>query len=415
MSKRSFIFSVLITISHYYDYHLFGLLASKISEYFIPKSNVTTQLMHTYFIMMLSVTAKSIGSIILGRIGDIYGRTSTFTIGLLGTASASLFVAILPGYESIGLFSSFGLLLSRMLICAFTASGSDGIRLFVHEKIGKKYKCFGSGIVRASLYLGSFIASLSVWVFTLDVMPEYAWRISFALGGILGVLVVVLQRVTLSAIDETLVKNIEYHKYKDASIFQIISNNFYLFVVALLLAGAIGSCNQFNIIFFGTYIFKILRYLDESTMKYYTIMAIALQLLFSIIAGYLADIVGRKFVATISTLCLLCAIICMAYVINTGRISASLYFVICIFLPFLMIPGLFFLKQSIPLAIRYRMFSLAHALGSILISGPTAWVATTLYSNTSISWLPMIYFLVIIIIMITTIYLIDLHSKKLKT
>ena len=84
----------------------------------------------------------------------------------------------------------------------------------------------------------------------------------------------------------------------------------------------------------------------------------------------------------------------------------ALYQALLILLPILTMPALAFLKQSIPTIIRYRIFSMAHAIGSVVFSSPTPFYSTLLFEATGISWIPMVYFLVIIVAIITTIYIV---------
>ncbi|KJV57178.1 major Facilitator Superfamily protein [Orientia chuto str. Dubai] len=412
MNKKSLALSMLVTLAHYYDYYLFGLLASQISECFIVKSDSITQLKNTYLIMGMAILGKAIGAVILGRIGDLYGRNATFSISLIGTAGGSLLISILPCYDAIGVLSVFGLLLARISICMFTSPGTDGVRLYVYETIGDKYKCLGTGIVNASTNCGSFIASLSALFFTLDMMPKYSWRFAFILGGIFGGCVLIIRRVFAQSIqDDQIMKHCKYLQYKNCSIWQIIHKNLSIFILAILMAGTIGSTNQFCTIFFGTYVFKILQYLNEATAKYYVTLGLAIQMLFAIIGGYIADITCKKLVSSIAACCLGIVIAIIAYIINLGKFMPSLYLTMCMLIPFLTMPALVFLKGSIPQPIRYRLFSAAHACGSSLISGPTTFIATSLYQLGG-TWWPMIYFFIIIAIMITVIYLLDYYSQK---
>ncbi|MGV2431991.1 MAG UNVERIFIED_CONTAM: hypothetical protein LVQ98_00915 [Rickettsiaceae bacterium] len=101
---------------------------------------------------------------------------------------------------------------------------------------------------------------------------------------------------------------------------------------------------------------------------------------------------------------MICSII-MLFSIKSGHMLPFGYFSMMITLPILTMPALAFLKQSIPKIIRYRIFSLAHAIGSMCISSPTPFFSTLLYDVTNISWAPMVYFITIILAIITTIYL----------
>lgn len=381
----------------YYDHHLFGFLAAKISKYFIPATDPVVQLLNAYFIMAISVVAKPIGALVLGRVGDLYGRSTTLNISLLGTSIASFVVSIIPGYNHIGVMSALILLLARMSTCAFASSGTDGVRIFIYEHIGKKKQCFGNGLVTTSTLLGSFIASMSAWFFTLDIMPSYAWRGAFLVGGILG-LIMVLVRKYANIQDEGDTKSEpDYEEFKDVSVFRIIKNNWKLFVLCLIVAGSIGATNQFYIIFFGTYNFEVLHIVSQSKMQFYTSIAIILYMVCAVIGGLVADYFGRARVMIVAFIILFATTIYTMLSISDKVLDYKVFFLNVMVLPFFIMPALAFLKQSIPVVIRYRIFSLAHAVGSICISAPTAFVSTLMYHKTKLAWLPISYFLVVII------------------
>ncbi|MES2215322.1 MAG: MFS transporter [Pseudomonadota bacterium] len=400
MTRKTFLIAMFGVMVQYYDHHLFGFLAAKISVYFLPDSDPIIQLLNTYFIMAIAVAAKPIGALTLGRIGDLYGRSTTLTISLLGTAVASLVVSLTPGYSHIGILSAVILLVTRMCTSAFASSGTDGVRLFIYERIGKNKQCLGNGLVTSSTLLGSFIASMSAWFFTLDMMPPYAWRASFLLGSIMGVGMVLVRRHFRAQDDDSTVNEPGYDAFKNVPIWVLIKENWELFVTCLFVAGAIGSTNQFYIIFFGTYNFNVLGVIEQSTMQFYTSIAIVLYMIFAIVGGLAADYFGRKAINSLAFFALLILTIATILSLSHGKTDYSLFFASNIALPFLNVTALAFLKQSIPIVIRYRIFSLAHAVGSICISTPTAFISTYMYHKTGLVWLPMVYFLVSISIIV---------------
>lgn len=393
MNGKGFIIALLGIIVQYYDHYLFGFLASVISRYFIIASDTTVQLLNTYFIMLIAVMAKPVGSIVLGRIGDLYGRSTTFTISLMGTSFGSLIISLIPGYQHIGIMSALILLIARMCIMSCIAPGTDGVRIFIYEQIGKNNKSLGNGLATAASCIGIFIASSSAWFFTLNTMPEYAWRFSFILGSVMGIVLIIVRKYAHIDDSNFTKSEIGYEDFKNLPILTIIKKNLKLFFTILLIAGSIGSTNQFYIIFFGTYNFDILKIVDQSSMKFYTSVAIAIYMFFAIIGGLVADYFGLIRVAIIAFIALLVITIMMMFNIANMEPSIGLFFATMACLPFLTMPTLSFLKQSIPVVIRYRLFSLAHSIGSICISAPTAFCSTFLYHETKISWLPLCYFL----------------------
>lgn len=405
MNRKSFLVAAFGSLSQYYDHHLFGFLAAAISKSFTPAQDPVVALLNTYFIMAMAVCAKPIGALVLGRIGDIYGRSVTLKISLIGTSLASLLISITPGYHHIGIIAALILLVARMAIVALVSSGTDGVRLYVYEHIGKSRQCLGNGLVTCSSLAGTFVASMSAWFFTLDSMPGYSWRFAFILGAVIGFTMLWIVSKNKNTEISSYKDDPKYDIYLKKSTFRIVRENWGLFIICAILAGSIGGTNHFCVIFFGTYIFKLLEYIDPSTMQFYTSIGIVLYMISAVFSGFLADLLGRKAIATIGFISLMLCAIAMLFSIKSGYMSIGIYCAMMINLPMLTMPALAFLKQSIPAIIRYRVFSLAHAIGSICISTPTPFFSTFLFKETGLAWSPMIYFICILTLIISSIYM----------
>lgn len=404
MNRKSFIISVLTVFVQYYDYHLFGFLAAKIAINFFPADEVIIQLLNTYFLITLAMIGKPVGAIIFGKIGDVKGRSNSFSLSLIGTAIASLILFLTPSYEQIGILAAFILLISRMAMCTFVSAGSDGVRLYIYEHLGKPWQCLGIGITTFFTLAGSLTASLSAWVFTLNSLPGYSWRFAFLLGSLMGTAVLIVMKLSNFSDKHKVEINSEFEQFKDQSIIKIVKSNWKLFTLSLLLAGSIGSTTQFIIIFFGTYNFRILQIIDGSKMQSFVSIAILIYMIFSVISGYLADKFGRYSVTMIGAICAIVFSLLQALTLSEGQLNSTYYFLLAASLPFVIIPAAAILKESIPPSIRYRLFSLSHAVGSIIISAPTAYICTLLYKKTNLPWIPISYFIVTILMISFTIY-----------
>lgn len=399
MNKRSFFISVFTVFVQYYDYHLYGFLAAKISLHFFPADDVVKRMLSTYLIMALAMIAKPIGSVLLGRIGDERGRSVSFSISLCGTALGSLILFLTPSFSSVGYAAILLLLAGRMLICASASSGSDGVRIFIYENVTKSRQCFGVGVTSVFTQAGTLLGALAAFATTLDALPEYAWKFSFLFGTIMASLLLLLLR--LIEIDEDALKaKRQMTEFRELSIKTAIMSNLKLFITCIFLAGAIGGTNQFIIIFFGTYCFEILQIVDRSLMKTYIAVAILVYMMFSIVAGFIADRIIRIKVVYFGVIGALIMSALLAASLSSARASFSpaLYFGITFFLPFITMPGAAIYKEAIPIEIRYRLFSLSHAIGSIFISAPTAFLSTLFFDLTDSPAAPIGYFISIIII-----------------
>ena len=98
------------------------VLATVIALVFFPSSDPVVALMSTYAIFALSFIVRPFGGIFWGYIGDKYGRKHALSWSIMIMTLATMCIALLPNYASIGIFAPLLLLFFRM-IQGFSASG----------------------------------------------------------------------------------------------------------------------------------------------------------------------------------------------------------------------------------------------------------------------------------------------------
>jgi MHS family proline/betaine transporter-like MFS transporter len=149
-------------------------------------------------------------------------------------------------------------------------------------------------------------------------------------------------------------------------------------------------------------------------MQHYRSLGIILYMIFAIIGGWTADVTNSKSTALIGTFFITIISLVNCYMIDQNTLCIPLYLSTCALLPFVTMPALTLLQSSIPKVIRYRLFSLAHSIGAIAISAPSSSIATILFEKTKISWLPNIYFILILLLMTLAMMLLFAFKEKLE-
>lgn len=396
---RSFVCVFISSLIHYYDYHLFGLLAAEISKTFMPSQDPTAQLINTYGLMFMSVLAKPFGALVIGRLGDIFGRHATLRITLFCSSVSALIISCTPSWDSIGICACIIIVGCRMIICSSTTSGTDSARLYIYELTNPGKKFFGVSTAMTFNIIGSFLASLSALFFTLDYFGLYGWRIAIGIGAACGMLMFYI--VHKNAIQPCSYQDIEgFEHYKNMNLVNIVKEHSKTFVFGCILSGCIGSAYGFNVIFLGTYHFNILNDVDKLEMRYATSYAIGVCVFGALLAGYCYDRLNcRQLVRYAASAILTLTIIQIVFGFNKFAYIASNF---C--LPFLLVPSLVTLKKIMPVVVRHRLMSMCHAIGSVVISAPTPMIATQIYKATQISSMPYLYFVAAIIGMAAIVY-----------
>jgi MFS family permease len=107
--------SSLGTVFEWYDFYLYGLLASIISAQFFSGVNETTGFIFGLAAFAAGFAVRPFGALVFGRLGDLVGRKHTFliTMGIMGLATSA--VGILPSYATAGVTAPVLLLALRLL------------------------------------------------------------------------------------------------------------------------------------------------------------------------------------------------------------------------------------------------------------------------------------------------------------
>lgn len=106
--------SSLGTVFEWYDFYLYGLLATYISVQFFSGVNETTGFIFALAAFAAGFAVRPFGALVFGRIGDIVGRKNTFlvTMGIMGLSTFA--VGLLPSYASIGVAAPIILVALRL-------------------------------------------------------------------------------------------------------------------------------------------------------------------------------------------------------------------------------------------------------------------------------------------------------------
>ncbi len=190
--KKIFIAASIGNVFEIFDFFVFVFLSSVIADLFFPKSIGVLAVIFTYVTVSISYLLRPFGAIILGSLGDKYGRKSIFSLSILMTAIPSLIIGISPTFSQIGYFAVFILLISRIFQGFSSGAELPGSVTYIAETYHKKnyyfyVACMPFG-ANMSIALGSWLIHVMVANMSHDVLYSYGWRIPFLLGSLLAVI-----------------------------------------------------------------------------------------------------------------------------------------------------------------------------------------------------------------------------------
>lgn len=379
MQKTKFFLAIANTITQYFNYAIFGLSAVTLSSQLMPGDTKEQRLINFFASIILTVLARPLGSIIFGSIGDLFGRRNSIILAGLFSSIGAIIASQIPSFTDIGIFASILLICSRMIFLAGLAGEVDGIRLYIAESVSAKKQNLYNGLITLFSQSGALFAGILVNIENYDYI---GWRLCFLSGGIVGFIFSISRLLLKESIEFE--HNKEHpSKFYNVTFFQIVNGQFLLLLKILFVFGAIGTLYQFNIIFIPSY----LQISEDINFRNYIPYLVLSYGLFAPIWGYLADKNGGLKIVFYASIIILINYIALYYNFknnNSDYIIYNIIFITSISSAF-SVPAHILLKKNINIGMRYRIFSLGHSLGSLIISTPTGYIAGNIIISHDIS------------------------------
>lgn len=196
--RRNRIFTTSGVVIEWYDFMVYGLLATTIQQVFYPTGNATTGLILTFATFAVGYLARPIGGLVIGRLGDTRGRKFALTLSTTLMLIPLAITTILPTYDQIGILAPILLTLMR-LMQGFSVGGEySGALTALSESAGQSGRGRSVSLGLATAMGGNLLASLVVYATTViwgqQALAEGTWRIPYALGFVLAVVAVFMLR-----------------------------------------------------------------------------------------------------------------------------------------------------------------------------------------------------------------------------
>ena len=296
--RKVILASSLGTVFEWYDFYLYGLLATIISAQFFSGVNETTGFIFALAAFAAGFAVRPFGALVFGRIGDLVGRKNTFlvTMGLMG--ASTFLVGVLPSYASIGVAAPILLVLLRLVQGLALGGEYGGAATYVAEHAPDGKRGLFTSFIQTTATLGLF-AALGVVIAIRSVIGETAfadwgWRIPFLISVILlGVSLWIRLQLEESPVFKQMKEEGTTSKAPLTEAFGRWEN---LKWVLVALFGAVAGqavvwySGQFYALFFLEKTLKV----DGATANILIAIALALGTPFFIFFGWLSDKVGRK-------------------------------------------------------------------------------------------------------------------------
>lgn len=286
------------TLIEWYDFYIFGSLATVLSTKFFPTDNPTAAFLNTLATFAAGFVVRPFGALFFGKIGDVIGRKYTFMVTLMLMGGATFAIGLIPSYQSIGALAPILVLILRLLQGLALGGEYGGAATYVAEHSPEHQRGFYTSWIQTTATLG-LIISLGVIMLTRSLLSaeefdNYGWRIPFLISIVMVIgSIIVRKNMSESPLFEEAKKsgNVAKNPLKES-----FGNKLNLKFVLLALFGAtmgqglVWYTGQF---YAQTFLLKICHLEETQTNLILVIGLLAGTPLF-VLFGALSDKLGRK-------------------------------------------------------------------------------------------------------------------------
>jgi MFS family permease len=297
--KKVIFASSLGTVFEWYDFYLYGSLASIIAKQFFV-GDPTTSFIFALLAFAAGFIVRPFGAIVFGRLGDMIGRKYTFLVTILIMGLSTFIVGLLPNYATIGVAAPIILVSLRLLQGLALGGEYGGAATYVAEHAPHGKRGVFTAWIQTTATLGFFLSLLVILAcrqsMPLEEFEAWGWRIPFLVSvALLGISVWI--RLSMNE-SPAFAKMKAEGKTSKAPLSEAFGQWKNLKIVILALVGltmgqaVVWYTGQFYALFFMIQTLKM----DIATANILIALALILATPFFIFFGSLSDRIGRKWI-----------------------------------------------------------------------------------------------------------------------
>jgi MFS family permease len=400
---------VVGTTIEWYDFFIYAFMANLVfAQLFFEPAGAGLGQIISLVTIGISFLFRPLGAFLAGHFGDRIGRRPMLVLTLLLMGAATTLVGALPTYEQVGILAPILLMLLRILQ-GLSAGGEWGgaVLMAIEHAPANRRGLYGS-FVQAGVPIGMLLATGILAgiraAFPGDAFLEVGWRIPF----FVSIILVIVGYVVRRSVDESPVfqEIKETAQEQSAPIVQVFKK---YGLVVLFAAFVFMANNATGYMTTGGYVQGLASRpvdapvpglgFDPVGVQLATFAGSLSWLVFTFVAGWASDRIGRKPLYLIGWAALAAGIVPLFMLVETG-VAGVAWATILLGVGLGLTYGAqaAWYAESFPASVRFSGVSIAYAIGAVIGGAFAPTIAQALLQATGSTWAIVGYLLATVVL-----------------
>jgi len=294
--RRVVIAAAVGNVIEWYDFYIFGSLASILAVKFFEKGHPVAAFLSTVALFSVGFLIRPLGAFLFGWLGDKVGRKYTFIVTLTGMGLSTAVIGMVPTYAQIGIAAAVIIFFLRLIQGLCLGGEYGGAITYVAEHVSDEKRGYYTGWLQTSPTIG-IVVSLAVIIGTRtylgnEAFNDWGWRIPFLVSLLLVAIAIYIR---LSLQETPIFQQIKARGQTSTNPWRqaFMSRNLkYVLIASVVVLGQ--GCVWYSSQFWPLYFLQTVKKLDVLTSSYIVGIALAIATPTLIFWGWLSDKIGRK-------------------------------------------------------------------------------------------------------------------------
>ena len=383
--RRAVLASTIGTAIEWYDFFLYSTVTGLVfARLFFPRADHFVGTLEAFGVYAVGFFARPIGAAIFGHYGDRLGRKAALITTLLLMGSATFLVALVPGYDRIGIWGAVILTFLRF-IQGIGVGGEWGgsVLLAMEWAQTNRHRGFIASWPQFGVPAGLFLSNLAVLAFSAisgEHFLTWGWRVPFLLSIVLVGLGLYIRLGILET--PVFVRLVAERRIERAPVLEVLRRQ----PREIILTALCRMAEQAPFYVFTAFVFAYgtgLLHLDRDFLLMAVLAASVLSFFSIPFFGHLSDRFGRKRIYMLGAA--LTGVYGFAYfaLLDTRTPALVALAIVLSLVPHDIMygPQAALIAESFPGRLRYSGASLGYQLSSVIAGGPAPLIASSLVAR----------------------------------